>query len=419
MESKPELITWKQASSLVAPINPEIAALIDALSPSDAYPLIRLTKTFGDSLIEVGKINISEEFKPLLSYSDIPLLMSLDKHLEVYVENDVRVIPLNVLGEGQLLGLFETVDALFRYDSTAPWSVSVGSRTLCALAKITDQLKYQKLLIKYSNLSHQHRITRLEDHWYFFKALAKSPEFAADWSTDILIFTSPWFDTQKNDSKAWQNLYNYVYAQAWQTAKFALFKINIELQWEKFIASISNKRLKPNPYIADTIKHLCMMSLGRVPGFVPADNSQKLMPSNTFKHILVEEYGLSKYTPTIMHAGAQNTVSEHQPVYYSLAYPTLMGGSPTASSSKTKVMDLNDIILCMDAILKRDNNAFLHQVAFDYFHVHEDPNKMIQSSSAIPQYDPRFGQYDLSYSEKLFPEASQFWNGCIAIKKTS
>lgn len=414
----PEFISWEVASDIIAPINPKLAELINALSVSKKYPLIRLRQTFGDIIVNHGNVSLPDKFAAEIAYSTIPLFMSIDKHLEVFVENNERVIPLNIIKEGELVGLFETVDSLLSNRSPAPWCVSVGSRTLCMLARITDQLKYQKLAFKYSGLTHQRRITMLQDHWHLFKALANSSEFGTDWHTDILIFTASWFDRKKNDSKEWQKLYDYIYEQAWGIAKFAFFHVNIELQWENFIAAISHRRLKPNPYIADTIKHLCMLNLSKLPGFIPVNNTQKLMPDRELKRIFVEEYDLQKYKPTIMHAAPLDTINKDQSIYYSLAYPTLLGGSPSASTNKTRMMDLRDIMVCLDTIFKANDDSFLQPMQFNYFHADKDQHNMVQSSNTLPSYDQKLVQYDKNYADREFPAVSQFWNGCIALRQT-
>lgn len=419
-ENLPEisLLEWKDVSERVRQVNKKLAALVDNLEVTKAYPLVLLRQNFGELLVNNGKINcVPETFRKELAYSAIPLFMPLNKHLEVFVDNQTRVIPMNIIKEGQLVGLFETVDSVFNYHTRAPWSVCAGSRTTCLLPRISDQLKLHKLSSKYTYSSFRQSMTRLQDHWYLFKAIANSPAFHSNWSVDILFFSANWFDLKKNDNKAWHQFYHYIYSQAWQVAKFALFKIDVELQWERIITAISQRRLKPNPYIADTVKHLYLLSFGKFPGFVPLDRSEKLMPSTELQEVLVEAYGL-KYQPTIVHCDNLENTTDTQPVYYSLAYPTLMGGSPSASTNKTRIMDLRDIMMCIETISKIDGESLLNNMIFDYFHVGMNGLNSMHPSSDITEFDSRFLEYNASYCDKDFAETSQFLKGCISIRRS-
>ena len=142
---KTQILNWDSARELLNPINPDLTSIIDQINPDSSFKMVKHTLSYGDYIVDNGKFNLNPDSAHLIDYSSIPLFLSLEKNLEVFVTNQDRVIPLNVLEKGELIGLFETTNAMFNIPQQAPWSVSAGSRSLCLLPKIADRLKYQKL----------------------------------------------------------------------------------------------------------------------------------------------------------------------------------------------------------------------------------------------------------------------------------
>ena len=133
------------------------------------------------------------------------MFIILDKYFEVFATSNGRVIPLNVAKPGDMLGLFETIDSLYNLTFSPPWSVSSGARSIFLLPKITDQVKYKKLCYRYGFNPIDINIKTLNDHWQLFKLFAQHPDIKSSWSSDMLVFTKPWFDKKHNDSLAWRN----------------------------------------------------------------------------------------------------------------------------------------------------------------------------------------------------------------------
>jgi hypothetical protein len=415
-QDEPRILEWKEIKNHLEKINPSLSALIDQINPGREYPLIKAQYPFGDLIVSNGYFSHLGSLTNHISYSPIPLFLVLNKTLEVFIRTNDRVIPLNVLEEGDLVGLFETIDALFSEKSSPPWYVSSGMRSIFLLPRITDQSRYKRLDLKYQ-ISSYRQVRKLEDHWYFFKNLAESSNFNQQWYSEILIFTSPWFNRKKNDSKAWRNFYDYIFEQAWKVASFALSKFNVSLEWESFVSAVSKRRLKPNPYISDNIKHLMMLAEAKLPGFMPNDDSsERAGPISKLEDFFLNEYKLKSYAPIFMHT-APLTMTKKKPVYYSLAYPTLLEGAPGTSNNKTIILDLLDIMTNIKTIQERVERGIFKDLEFAYFHTEKNTHAEVNSSGCILDYDKRFLKILEKSPSRAFPDMSQFWRGCIGIKK--
>ncbi len=391
--------------------------IIESLPLTGQHKLIKGRYRFGDSIVTNGKFDILDDtLTPLIDYSPIPLFIPISKHLEVFVFNNERIIPLNLIQEGKLVGLLETVDTLFNRLSKPKWSVNAGARSLFMLPKITDRTRYQRMGMKYQ-IPSDCRVKNLQDHFHLFKYLAQHKNFPdSTWQSEVIIFTKEWFKEKNQYTKVWSRFYSYIYKEAWQIANFVLTKFNIELEWESFASAIANRHLKPSQYIANTIKHLTAIGFGYYPGFRIADKSEKSAPIKGLQRVFAEDYKLDGYLPLMMHIAPLNAVKTH-PVYYSLSYPTLLEGSPTRSLNRnTLMLDIKEIMTNVSAIKSRTSpNNIIHQLNFDYFHVEHDKYQEVTPSSLMTSYDTTLLPDKKFNQARIFPTKSQFWKGCIAM----
>ncbi len=411
---KTQILNWDSARELLNPINPDLTSIIDQINPDSSFKMVKHTLSYGDYIVDNGKFNLNPDSAHLIDYSSIPLFLSLEKNLEVFVTNQDRVIPLNVLEKGELIGLFETTNAMFNMSQRAPWSVSAGSRSLCLLPKIADRLKYQKLKKTYRNIPSHHSNT-LNDHWQLCKSITQNEQCKSSWKCDILIFTRDWFNPEKNDNYAWSQFYTHIFRQAWQTASFSLSKIQIDLKWEQFIDVLNQKRLKLSSYITDTVKHLWMMSIGQCPGYIPAIENENFFPKKTLQDIFLHDYGLDQYIPTFMHAAPLNTIY-YDTIYYSLSFPSLLGGSPTPAQHKTIVEHMSQIMTCIETLCDAKESNQLQNIFFSYFHTEQHDSTFITESDKISDTDKRFFNDQKKFPTHTIAYRSRFWKGCIGLK---
>lgn len=422
-----QILTWQQARADVLNTNPELATLIDQLSPDNSYQLIKASYLFGDLVIDNGVLQIpsttgalsryddlscDSEIKQQISYSIIPLILTLNAANEVFIDTGSRIIPLNLFYSGSLLGLFEIMDYNFNNMTRPKWSVSAGARSIFMLPKISESIGFKKLRMNF-NIPPSLNLKKMENHWSVFSALASNENFEQPWRNEILIFTKKWLEPNFNDVN-WVKFQQYLFGHAWHQAKFAIGKIELSLIWEEFINSIASRNLKPTPYIADQVKHLMAIASGRWPGFRPVDNSQQVAPTNALEKIFIDIYGLKSYLPTCMCAAVLNQGCT-KPVYYSLNYPTLLEGSPLNRQGSTLMLDLRDIKLLIETYQNRAEHKTRNKSQFEFYHVEKDMYNEIQSSELIGDTDADFLSLQTKYPEREFCATSPFWRGCIKL----
>lgn len=429
-----EELSWEQVRQEVAVVAPELAAIIDKISPSDKYKLIRATYAYGDLIVDNGIVCLpSKQGKvtPItdpslgnnpsakkLVYSPIPLFLTLDKSNEVFINTGSRIIPLNLFNPGSMLGLFEMMDYYFNSSSKPKWSVSAGARSIIMLPKITESSGLKRLRTEFK-LPASTRLKYLSDHAGLFAAIAKHPSFIQPWKNKVLFFTEDWFINR--DDAVWAQLYLYFVKHAWNQAQFAIKKMELSLTWEAYVKAITSRNLKPNIYLADQLKHIISIAAGMWPGFRPADDCQIVAPTRGIQQAFVDIYQLKEYLPTLMHAYYLLNSDIHLPVYYSLFFPAILEGTPHNESSSTIMFDLKNIKLLLDTALERNNdndsslNQIIRKTRFDYFHVESDKMQEIQPSRIIPENDSALFNDQKQFKDRTFCATSPFWRGCIRI----
>lgn len=220
-------------------------------------------------------------------------------------------------------------------------------------------------------------------------------------------------------------------------------KIVDELAWYRFdykrnqysydmiFSMIKKKRnLKPNPYLADTAKHLFTIALGEAAGYVPALNDDAL-PTQLIQKAFVESYGLKKYLPTIMTPSHFNFETATSPIYYSLQNLSAQVFSPKSrevSSTLSEMRELEYIVRIFIEELSEQNSpcadTVIHQVAknirFQYYHNKTDRHRTIKSTLDIAKTDKRFSQINKLYKKQdaVFASDAPFVRGCISISTT-
>ena len=276
-------VGWDEVKDQVKLYNSAIHAAIEKASPKSDFKLFSARFLFGDLIVDRGILNlpIANELlsiadptfpavvKEELGYSRIPLFLILNKSAEVFVATSDRAIPLDIFKPGNILGLFETLDAFFNVSANPIWSVSAGARNLFMLPKISEASGLKKLRSQF-NLPSNMDLTKLEEHWQTFAAIANSPQLNTDWCCEVLFFTKQWLSQKGNP--VWHSFYEEIYKQTWTQAQFAISKMVIDLNWQYFADAIAARRLKPPTYIADQVKHLLAIAVGVYPAFIPANN---------------------------------------------------------------------------------------------------------------------------------------------------
>lgn len=426
-------VTWSDIRNQVFTKNPKLAEIIDELDPGPSYKLFQAEYAYGDYIVRDGvpyypsttgelrdleHEKVDSLLKEELTYSTIPLFITLEKANEVFIDTGARLIPLNLFHSGSILGLFETVDGLFQKKAHAIWSVSAGARSIFMLPKINESSGYKKLRGTFS-LPPNLKLQNAHDHWNLFRSMASHQNFEGEWSNKVVYFGKKWFQRQGQDI-LWQKFYHYLIGEAWNQAQFAIEKIELSVLWENFLDALAQRRIKPSPYLASQVRHLMLIGTGTWPGFRPADQSEEIAPTIGFQKAIMNIYELKNYLPSIMHIQPTHMPSS-DPIYYSLSFPTVLEGIPYNKSSTTLMLDLREIHLMLDTlqmILQKEQKFKidrLKKTTFDYFHVENDIFNEIKSSAIIGAEDERFSLDKQMFPEYEFCASSSFWRGCIRL----
>lgn len=425
-------ISWNDIAPDIQLIDPNLKCIIDEVSPSKDYALYVGEYSYGALILNKGifhVVNDDNALVPLshqsvpskvqedLSYTGtIPVGLVLDNSIETFFVFGERTIPSSFYTSGGWISLWSILEGKDSYQVGPIWSISSGARTICMLPKITDKYCYEELKRKY-NLKEQ--IPKcLAEHWKIFESIANHKNFSQPWKSKIVYFSKQWFE-QKTDKK-WAKFYKYLLHKAWSDSTVKRNQFIFD-----FIFSLSQKNcgLKPNPYLADTVKHLVGIGAGGLPGFKPATDNTAA-PIEGLQKAYIEDYGLRKI-PTIMQPH-HFSLSSPDRVYYSLEMPTTAVFSPRSSNGVSRMVDMRELKYILDKFLSEilNGNLMVEQTPFfnlaetiqyDFYHTDPDQHNEITLLKNVSAIDDNFNKILHVTSIELAPvEFASFFRGCVS-----
>jgi hypothetical protein len=424
---------WKSANKLIRRVYPELAKIIDEISPSDKFTLYVAKYPYGTMIVDKGiflvpNVNghivplnhhtIPESYKRDLNFDGtIPVGVVTKNSIESFMTLGGHITPFTLFHAGSVLALWRIFDKGKSYQEAPFWGISSGSRATCMLPKITDLNGYKLLKRKYNLPAIPPK--RLSDHWHIFSHLANHKYFSEPWFSEIIYFSKEWFSHQTD--KEWQNFYHLLLKKVWQESPFSRNK----MMFDYFFSVIQKKRnLRPNPYLADTLSHLIAMASGEAPGFIPAKDN-KAIPINGLQKIFIEDYKIKKYSPIIMHTHHFSLV-EKIPVYYSFQIPTTMQFSPRSNKALTTMTEMREIKHITEVLLDEIKIGKLgiertplfnlaKKIKIIFYHNEKDDIQEIAPAKDIAILDKSISKMLAINEQFLFPESSPFFRGCISI----
>lgn len=433
-------LTWDDIRKVVTQINPEVANIIDSLSPSSKYTLYAIDYPFGSEIVKKGCLYLPSEggiLVPLTSsqisdtvredlnynFGSNPVTLILEKSVELFVMTEGQNAPL-LYGLIPAGAIISTSIILSRGISQHPafiWDLTAGTRSIFMLAKISKMAGFRRLKRAFHLQSD--KPNKLIDHWDIFKELANQQAFGERWSTKLLAFSKKWFDHL--DDTAWDKFHLYLLKSARHATEFS----RNEFIWGLVFSFIQRyKHIKPNPYISDTVKHLLKIGVGAIPGMAPAIDEMGA-PIRRLQEIFLDIYGLEDYGPIIMQPAYFNLYNDTRPVYYSLQYPNLLEFSPKGRENPSAIQELCEVRSLLAKYLEEICSGILNldgiplydlteKVKFNFFHSDSGPYYNINNSTEIPKDDPSFSKLLCSEKQNLrFPFNSSFVRGCVRISR--
>lgn len=435
---KPHLeeLTWAQVRADVHKVNPELAEIIDKLNPGREYTLFKARYPYGAEILRRGDLHLPNAQGEIVSltHSTIPnhiqdklgynlnsnpVTLVLKNSIELFLTMDDRTVPFyGLMSAGKMFGTWRILKESAWQQPKFIWDMTSGARSIFMLPKISEIERHKKLK-KTFHLNTDEPKT-LIDHWQIFKEIANHSNFSQHWFSEVLFFSKQWF--QNLDDNVWIEFNYYLFRTMWSESEFW----RNQFVWSLIFSLIQKKRnIKPNPYIADTVKHIIAIGIGAVTGFSPSVDSSAA-PIEGLQEVYLKVYNLKNYPPVIFQPqifSMQNKTA--CPVYYSLQFPTAIEFSPKTRDRSSLITDLYEtrsllnkyLTEILDDRLNIEATAIYDmatQVEFDYFHSDAGQYHGIRSSEEIIE-DSIFKQIFDKFSNKKFPSNSGFVRGCVRI----
>lgn len=432
-----EKVTWKQVRKEVAKLNPELAKIIDELSPSDDHWLAKVTYPYGSlvmkhsllmlpnakgNIVPITDPSIAPIIQEGLTYNlqSNPVSMVLKNTFEIYLPLADRTIPLSgpaypgaTFGAWRILNPTETEHPAFIWDMTA------GVRSVFMLPKISEVKRHMHLKRVYGLTADVPK--PLMAHWEVFRQLASHSSFKQPWTAEILFFPKQWFEHL--DDNKWKPFYYYFHSAGWGATEIW----RNQFLWNLIFSLILQKyEGRPSAYIIDTVKYLLYMGVSAFSGFAPArDNLAG--PFEEIQRIYIEEYGLKNYAPIIMQPDTFNMYDpKGHHVYYSLQFPNAPEFKLNSRVRSSLISDLHEIRALMiryekELLSNKFNidNTSLYDVfrytKYDYFHSGVDLHTGMRSSNEMAEEDQSLLTTIDGRTFKNFPEKCSFVKGCIRL----
>lgn len=429
-------VFWKDVRKEVHKVAPIVAKFIDEIDPGKNYPMYEACYPYGSFIVKEGICYYPNNKGKLVTISD-PTLPNDIKHDLAYADHGIgcgiiiqnfveisltanRFTPQNLLTPGFVFALWYFLEKQPSFHPSDMFNLSSGVRSIFLLPNIGDAISHKNLRKEFDI-----KIAAPKDlfsQWELFCNILQHPKAQCKWHTKIIYFSNKWLEKFLSNDNKWRELMLYLLRERWQQS--ALYRNKIFYDFA--LSQIQSKRnLRPNPYIADTAKHLILAALSGLPGFaVPQDNIGA--PIDILQKIFLDVYGLKQYPPIFLQPTYFSLESKSRPIYYSLAYPTSIEFSPHCRKDHTTLVDIRELAYLMDIYLEEIPKNYLkinntpiisvaNDVRFDYYHDKHDREKRIQHTSEIPKSDPTLLTCPGNSQNKVFPITAPFIRGCVKI----
>lgn len=430
-------VYWKDVRQDLQKISADFVKLVDEIDPGKDYPLYKASYPYGSLIVrsgvcyypnKEGKLvtlndpSLSQDIKKDLGYTTglLPAGAVLQNSIELLTSAKNSIQLQNFVEPGQIFALWYYLGQSPSFHPGKVFNITSGVRSIFFLSQIGDEV-YHKHLRKEFKIK-KSPVKDLLSQWELFVTLLNNPLAKCDWHADLLYFSGKWLDKIKNGEKKWIYLSHYLYKAVFDRSDFFRNKIFYDLAFSRIQ---EERNLRPNPYVADTVKHILTIAMGALPGFAAAINNLKA-PIDLLQKIFLDIYGINKYAPTMMIPTFYRPLKTCRPVYYSLALPTTLEFSPNCRKVRSTLDNLREVWhisgIYLEEMqkdyLKIDNTNFAiiaKNTGFSYHHDKFDSEECARLTKELAISDPSLVQCPLGYNNNVFPHASPFFKGCIKI----
>lgn len=297
-------------------INPAFADALRLLGPHLSFAVARYP--YGASIVDRGIVQPPcadpacagcATLRDECAYSDIPLAIVLKNSIEVHLESpapnpleESPTVPLRMLGEGQLFGVFESLNSMTgEHEDRSPWSVSAGARSIWVLAPLGDR-RVPELVGE--DLEREISWTKKANHWRLVAEVAAD----ANWHSEVMFLGKDVFERLRRVDEGADKLYEMILATGWRQSASLRRAGTIESELRQRFLDGPGKDVSSqlgDMYLFATASHLFAISRGDAPAFTPAGTAPvQHGPFTVFEErlnkVLEKIRGESKHYPIVL-----------------------------------------------------------------------------------------------------------------------
>lgn len=255
---------WSEIKNEVKKLNPTVFEIIDELNPK--LPINKLSYPYGFTITDDQNFYMpnNKGGYETLSTDDLPLFLSLDKKIEVFLESDNRLIPDTIYGKGSFFPVITSVgDSEVITRPKSPYTWTAGLRNIIINHAIVVSKNYNRYREE-RNLDLNLDVENPESHFHLVKNYSNNYE--KKWTANFFAFGQDWINKINNDKK-WRD--------------FKIFLIDRERNVDSYRANIMfleyamneiilNNKINIMPHTFELMKQIATIALGFMPSYRPA-----------------------------------------------------------------------------------------------------------------------------------------------------
>ncbi len=126
---KQQEVVWKEVRNEIWALNPELAKIIDEISPGKEFTFSKVIYPYGAEILRNAELNLPDENNELIpfrsnsvnahikeqlgyNFSSNPVAILLKNTIELSINLDERIIPYSIVYPGKLFGAWRILDGL-------------------------------------------------------------------------------------------------------------------------------------------------------------------------------------------------------------------------------------------------------------------------------------------------------------------
>ncbi len=394
-------VLLKNEIETIEGINPKLARILKSISKKENEgTIIKSEFSFGESIFEKGSTRLSD------SPEDIGFLLIVDRGAEVFIEGKKQTTPIAALQTGQIFSLNNE----YHLSPLPPQllNMTAGARSIFLYPIISNFERHNKMF-RYYNFDHAIPAPHLtSNQWHMFKGIAEANN--SSWRTTILFFGNEWLN---GDTVEHHQLRDYLRDSNVPNTSFYPKKMAFELLVSQAIDQLN---FKPDPFLADNLKHVFAIANHFLPGHVFADDEQ-FAPIKMIQDAFMEQYKLS-YAPNILIPGY---ATDERVCYHSIQDSMMIEYAPQQRKKSSHLTQLRELARVFEQTKNFFEKNYQPELAeffdtkLEIFHPHGTADISVAPDCQILHSDPVL-QKQVTASNKRFAKKSHFTSqGCISI----